>query len=66
MRPSLTSTLVTLCIVAACTPSGTQITLPLNWPYPGREPIGTGQNGVVVTSDSRATRVGIDVLEAGG
>lgn len=76
MRPSLTSTLVTLCIVAACTPqagigpagsaSRTQVTLPFNWPYRGREPIGTGQNGVVVTSDSRATRVGIDVLEAGG
>ncbi|NIQ57586.1 MAG: hypothetical protein GWN71_30620, partial [Gammaproteobacteria bacterium] len=38
----------------------------MEWPFRGRDPIARGRTGVVVTSDSRATRVGLDVLQEGG
>ncbi len=65
-------------IVVACTPppaagpdpSGgtgrTASAFPFDWEFRGREPTGVGQNGMVVTADVRATRVGLDVLRSGG
>jgi gamma-glutamyltranspeptidase/glutathione hydrolase len=50
---------------SAAGPSGT-IALPFEWEFRGVGPIGTGTQGVVSTTEVRATRVGIDVLQAGG
>lgn len=65
---------LTLISIAACTPppgvgptgGGTQVFLPFDWEFRGLEPVGTGTQGVVSTADVRATRVGLDILQAGG
>ena len=73
MRPFIL--LLALTLGVACTPpssgpsaTGTRSTVgvPFDWPFKGLDPIGTGTQGVVATTDIRATRVGLDILEAGG
>lgn len=39
---------------------------PFDWSFRGHDPIGTGRQGMVSTTDIRATRVGLDILQAGG
>jgi gamma-glutamyltranspeptidase/glutathione hydrolase len=65
--------LTALCIFAACTPpatgpglAGGRVVFPIDWEFRGLDPIGTGTQGMVATTDVRATRVGIEVLQAGG
>jgi gamma-glutamyltranspeptidase/glutathione hydrolase len=65
-------TLTAICAVAACTPPATgpgaagPISFPFDWEFRGLDPIGTGTQGMVSTTDVRATRVGIEVLQQGG
>ena len=75
MRFTLTGSLLPLCLVLACTPPPTagpsgegaaQVAVPFDWPYRGSDPIASGRNGVVVTADVRASRVGLEILQAGG
>jgi gamma-glutamyltranspeptidase/glutathione hydrolase len=49
-------------VLAACATGG----FPGGWPYPGALAPATGTRGMVVTTDSIASQVGIDVLRAGG
>ncbi|MGD8869049.1 MAG: gamma-glutamyltransferase, partial [Gemmatimonadales bacterium] len=65
--------LAALCTVVACTPppvgpgaAGGRVSFPIDWEFRGLEPIGTGMQGMVATTDVRATRVGIEVLQNGG
>lgn len=65
--------LTALGIVAACTPratgpsaTGGRVSFPIDWEFRGLDPIGSGTQGMVVTTDARATRVGIEVLQKGG
>ena len=61
---------------AACTPPpsagpsasgyGARVTFPFDWAFRGFEPIASGRQGMVSTTDIRATRVGMEVLQAGG
>ena len=68
------SLLLALSFLAACAPppAGTGAggtagaVFPFDWEVRGLDPIGTGTQGMVATTDVRATRVGIDILEAGG
>jgi gamma-glutamyltranspeptidase/glutathione hydrolase len=72
--PAILATLVLL--LTSCTPppqpgpAGTatagRVNMPFDWEFRGMEPIGTGTNGMVSTTDFRATQVGRDVLQAGG
>lgn len=64
-----------LSFVAACAPppavgpaapGGKQVFFPFDWEFRGLDPVGTGMRGVVSSADARATRVGIDILQAGG
>ncbi len=66
-------TLIAICAVAACTPpatgpgaTGGRVAFPFDWEFRGLDPIGTGAQGMVSTTDVRATRVGIEVLQQGG
>ena len=66
-------TIIALCVVAACTPpaagpgaAGRRVSFPFDWEFRGLDPIGTGTQGMVATTDMRATRVGIEVLQQGG
>ncbi|MGD8698431.1 MAG: gamma-glutamyltransferase [Gemmatimonadales bacterium] len=66
-------TLTAICVVVACTPpatgpgaAGGRVAFPFDWEFRGMDPIGTGTQGMVSTTDVRATRVGIDVLQSGG
>jgi gamma-glutamyltranspeptidase/glutathione hydrolase len=45
---------------------GVRVRFPFDWPFRGYEPIGTGAQGMVATTDVHATRVGLDVLQRGG
>ncbi len=68
------SLLIALCFVAACTPpaagpgaaGGARANVPFEWEFRGLEPIGTGTQGMVATTDVRATRAGLEILQAGG
>jgi gamma-glutamyltranspeptidase/glutathione hydrolase len=54
---------------AACSPpaaDGEAWRLPSTWRYAGTEAPVTAENGIVVSTDEYASRVGIDVLRAGG
>lgn len=70
-RLALTFALMT---TATCTPppvppsgqGGPQIFLPFDWEFRGLEPVASGTQGMVSTADVRATRVGLDILQAGG
>jgi gamma-glutamyltranspeptidase/glutathione hydrolase len=62
-------------VLAACTPPpgpqatgapGVQVRFPFDWPFRGYEPMATGTQGMVATTDMRATRIGLDVLQRGG
>jgi gamma-glutamyltranspeptidase/glutathione hydrolase len=62
-----------LCVTAACTPpatgpgaTGGGVNFPFDWEFRGFDPIGTGAQGMVATTDARATRVGVEVLQSGG
>jgi gamma-glutamyltranspeptidase/glutathione hydrolase len=64
-----------LIATAACQPppvagpageGGARVFLPFDWEFRGLEPVGTGTQGMVATADVRATRVGLDILQAGG
>jgi len=66
---------VMLASLAACTPppaagpgapGGPQVFFPFDWEFRGLEPIGIGAQGMVATADVRATRAGLDILQAGG
>ncbi len=66
-------TMIAICAVAACTPpatgpgaTGGRVAFPFDWEFRGLDPIGTGTQGLVSTTDVRATRVGIEVLQQGG
>jgi gamma-glutamyltranspeptidase/glutathione hydrolase len=48
------------------TSGGTRVSFPFDWEFRGIEPTASGTNGAVASADRRATRVGLDVLEAGG
>ena len=73
---SMRKLFIAILIVAACAPTtsespagggtATSVPIPFDWPFRGRDPIGSGRGGVVVSVDSRATRIGLDVLEDGG
>lgn len=39
---------------------------PFDWEFRGLDPVGEGTQGMVSTTDIRATRVGVDILQAGG
>jgi gamma-glutamyltranspeptidase/glutathione hydrolase len=65
--------MIAICAVAACTPpatgpgaTGGRVAFPFDWEFRGLDPIGTGTQGLVSTTDVRATRVGIEVLQQGG
>lgn len=45
---------------------GTTVSFPFDWAFRGLDPVGTGSQGMVATTDVRATRVGLDVLQNGG
>jgi gamma-glutamyltranspeptidase/glutathione hydrolase len=68
------SLLMALSILAACAPppagsgvgGAASAVFPFDWAFRGLDPIGTGTHGMVATTDVRASRVGIDILEAGG
>lgn len=70
-RPSPTrrAALVVGLLAAACTPSApgaTEIAFPESWRYGADpEPV-TATNGMVVTTDEYASRVGVGILQAGG
>ncbi len=70
MRP-LTA-VIALLTVAACAPPAAgpgatgRISFPFDWEFRGLDPVGTGTQGMVATTDIRATRVGIETLQAGG
>ena len=63
-------------IALACTPppgagpsgsgAGSRAGFPFDWEFRGLDPTATGQHGVVSTTDIRATRVGLEILQAGG
>jgi gamma-glutamyltranspeptidase/glutathione hydrolase len=64
-----------LCFTLACVPppagpgggaTARRVSLPFDWEFRGLDPIGTGTQGMAATTDARATRVGLDVLQAGG
>jgi gamma-glutamyltranspeptidase/glutathione hydrolase len=62
-----------LCVIAACTPpatgpgaAGGGVNFPFDWEFRGFDPIGTGTQGMVSTTDARATRVGLETLQGGG
>ena len=66
-------TMLAACVVVACTPpaagpgaAGRRVSFPFDWEFRGLEPIGTGTQGMVATTDLRATRVGLEVLQEGG
>ncbi len=73
MRPL--GLLLALSLTLACTPpssgpsatgGGSRVDFPFDWAFRGLEPIGTGTQGMVATTDIRATRVGLDILQKGG
>ena len=49
-------------------PSGqtSRVGFPFDWEFRGLEPTATGVQGLVSTADIRATRVGLQILQAGG
>lgn len=61
-------------LIVACTPppagpgaTGARgVAFPFDWEFRGLEPIGTGTQGMVATTDAYATRIGLDVLQRGG
>ena len=71
-----TTVIPTLLLVAGCAtapgagPSGgagpAGAGIPFDWEFRGLDPVARGRSGMVVTADSRATRVGLDVLQSGG
>lgn len=72
-RTSPRVALVAACLVlAACVESGApresvaRGPFPAGWAYPASGSPETGRNGMVVTTDELASRVGIEVLRAGG
>ncbi len=46
--------------------SGRTVSFPFDWEFRGLDPIGTGRQGMVATTEVRATRVGLEVLQNGG
>jgi gamma-glutamyltranspeptidase/glutathione hydrolase len=65
-----------LALAVSCTPppeagpttttSGSRVNFPFDWEFRGHDPIGTGVNGVVSTTDYRASQIGRDILQGGG
>ncbi len=63
-----------LIVAAACAPpsagpgaSGTtRAAFPFDWEFRGLDPVGTGTQGMVATTNEYATRVGVQILQAGG
>ncbi len=61
-------------LIAACTPPAAgpggalpgRGGFPFDWEFRGLDPVGRGTQGMVSTTDIRATRVGVDILQAGG
>ena len=79
IRPALRSLslfVAAIALAASCTPppaagpqatrTGTRVNFPFDWEFRGLDPIGTGTQGMVSTSDLRATQVGRDILQSGG
>lgn len=67
-RPARALLLPALLALASCAPPGDASEAPWTsgWRYdPGTEPV-TARSGMVVTTDELASRVGVDVLQAGG
>ncbi len=70
----LTSFVLALGLIAACTPPAAgpggalpgRGGFPFDWEFRGLDPVGEGTQGMVSTTDTRATRVGVDILQAGG
>ncbi len=67
------SLLLALITVAACAPppgpgagGAPGVVFPFDWEFRGLDPTGTGTQGMVATTDVRATRVGVEILQAGG
>ncbi|UCF20349.1 MAG: gamma-glutamyltransferase [Gemmatimonadota bacterium] len=69
------TSLLAIALAAACAPPAvgpgaagrtSRIAFPFDWEFRGLDPIGTGSQGMVATADARATRVGLDILQAGG
>jgi gamma-glutamyltranspeptidase/glutathione hydrolase len=66
--------LLALTVLATCAPppagtgpGGTAgVVFPFDWEFRGLDPIGTGTQGMVATTDVQATRVGVDILKGGG
>jgi len=58
-----------LLVLAACAPATQDeagVDFPAEWRYSSAESAVTAQNGMVVSTDEYATKVGVDVLQAGG
>ena len=75
--PRRASTLVSALalVLAACAPASSPATatpasgiagIPSDWRHPIDAPPAVGSNGMVATDEEHATRVGVDVLRAGG
>lgn len=52
--------------VSACQPDGDGIAFPEGWPYAGDESAVSAENGMVVSTDDYASRVGVGILAGGG
>lgn len=63
IQPTLLLLLLTAC--SAPEPS-TLADFPIQWRYSAREMAVTAESGIVVSTDEYATRVGVEVLQAGG
>ncbi len=66
------SFLLAVSFTLACTPppagpgAPTRGVIPIDWEFRGLDPIGEGSQGMVATTDVRATRVGLGILQDGG
>jgi gamma-glutamyltranspeptidase/glutathione hydrolase len=67
-RSSLPLALALVAATAACAPDAAEapIAFPAGWPYAADAAPVTATNGMVVSTDELASRVGIDVLRSGG